>query len=211
MADAKNAEELYSRDKTEVEQAYAAYANHMKTLANQARLAAISPSLRQVKSPEAAKKYSKEVKELKDALVEAQKNSPRERQAQLLATSLVNSIVDTNPEYYKEPDHKKKLKAQELDYARKQTGAGKNRIKFTEKQWEAINAGAVSDSMLQSLLANADKDSYMSLALPKQIRLVMQNKQELSLFTKQVGHKKKLLMQLVFLLQLFQILLSNLC
>ena len=167
MGDAKNAEELYSRDKTEVEQAYAAYANHMKTLANQARLAAISPSLRQVKSPEAAKKYSKEVKELKDALVEAQKNSPRERQAQLLATSLVNSIVDTNPEYYKEPDHKKKLKAQELDYARKQTGAGKNRIKFTEKQWEAINAGAVSDSMLQSLLANADKDSYMSLALPK--------------------------------------------
>lgn len=168
MAEATDARTLLSAHPSEIEQAYATYANHMKALANQARKESLSvPS--QKYDPSAKKQYAKEVKELDEALIKAKKNAPRERQAQLLATSRINAILDEHPEY--EADDRRKVRGQELNIARSQTGAKKDRITFTEKQWEAINAGAVSESKLQQLLSNADKDSYMSLALPKKDRI----------------------------------------
>lgn len=164
MAEAKDARELLSNNPSEIEQAYAVYANHMKALANEARKESLS--VQPIKySPEAKRTYSKEVKELDEALVKAKKNAPRERQAQLLATSIINAELDKHPEY--ESDDRRKLRGQALNDARAKTGAKKNRIEFTERQWQAINSGAISDSKLKQLLDNADKDSYMQLALPK--------------------------------------------
>lgn len=167
MAETNDARTLMSKNPSEVEKAYATYANHMKTLANTARLASLDPTLKQVKSPEAAKKYSKEVQELNTLLVEAEKNSGRERQANILATSLINAAVASNKDYYSDKDHRKKLRTQCVNYARKKTGAKRHSIVFTDKQWEAINAGAISDTKLDTLIAAADKESYMKLAMPK--------------------------------------------
>lgn len=169
MADAKDANELLSDNPTKIELEYAKYANHCKALANEARKESLDPSLTLHTNSEAKKKYAKEVKELNEALVKAKKNAPRERQALLLATSRINAELDAHPEY--ESDKKKKLKGRAMLDARADCGALKDRIKFTEKQWEAINAGAVSASTLNELLRNADKDSYMNLALPKTDRI----------------------------------------
>lgn len=168
MEKVKDATELLSDHPNKIEQEYAKYANHMKALGNQARLEALSVGHITVNS-EAKKKYSKEVKELNEALVEAKKNAPKERQAQLIATSRINAELDEHPEY--ESDDKRKLKGRALNDARNEVGARKSRVKFTKDQWEAINAGAVSESTLTALLKNADKDSYMSLALPKTERI----------------------------------------
>ena len=43
----------------------------------------------------------------------------------------------------------------------------KTRVKFTEKEWEAVNHNAVSPSFLTQLLDNADSDNYTQLAMPK--------------------------------------------
>ena len=53
-----------------------------------------------------------------------------------------------------------------LKEARIDCNAQKDRIRFTEKEWEAIEHNAISPTKLSSMLANADPDSYKSLALP---------------------------------------------
>ena len=64
-------------------------------------------------------------------------------------------------------DDRRKLKGQALKQARIATGASKTRVKFTEKEWEAVNHNAVSPSFLTQLLDNADSDNYTQLAMPK--------------------------------------------
>lgn len=164
-----DANALLSENPNEIEKSYAAYANHCKALANQARKESLDPSLRLKMNPEAKKLYSKEVAELEEASIKAKKNAPRERQAQLLATSKINAALADHPEYSSE--ERRKIRGECLKDARIATGAQKDRIIFTPSQWKAINAGAVSSSKLEDLLANADKDNYISLALPKSSRI----------------------------------------
>ena len=166
---AEDIRKLMSKNPTEIEQAYGQYAIHLKQLGNEARKMSLDPSLKMTYSPTAAKKYATQVKELDDALVRAKKNAPRERQALILATSKIRAELAENPTY--DSDDKKKLRGQALKDARMATGALKDRVVFTPKQMEAINAGAISQSKLTQLLANADKDSYMKLVMPKNDRI----------------------------------------
>lgn len=168
MYEAKDARELLSTNPNEIERAYADYANHMKTMGNNARKAVLS-ARKEVsatkKDPVAAKKYAKEVKSLQEKLVVALKNAPKERQAQVIATAMVNAEYDKNPQMGK--DERKKVKNQALKYAREKTGASKTRVTFTDKEWEAVQHNAVSPSFLDRLLDNADQDNYTRLAMPK--------------------------------------------
>lgn len=164
MNTVKDARELMSQNPSEIEQTYAAYANHMKALGNQARLDSLrTPDLKY--SPEAHKEYAEEVKSLDAKLIKAKANAPRERQAQILATSIVNGEFNRRTDL--DSDEKRKIKGQAVKDARARCGAQKDRVKFTEKEWEAINKGAISKSKLEDLLDNADMDNVMSLALPK--------------------------------------------
>ena len=168
MADAKDAYELLSDNPSNKEILYADYANKMKSMANESRKEYLSvPKLEY--SPEARKKYADEVNSLDDKLIEAKKNAPRERDAQRLATSNINARLEANPDMSKE--EVKRVKGQALLSARAAVGAKKERVVFTDKEWEAINAGAISESKLKELLRNADSDSYKSLALPKSSRV----------------------------------------
>lgn len=161
---------------SEIEKAYAVYANHMHTLANNARKQTLT--IQPIKyNPIAAKEYSTEVKELKEKLLTAEKNAPRERQAQILASASYNARIKGLTDL--DSDDKRKIRGQELDLARKLCNANKERVTFTEKQWEAINKGAVTPTVLDKLLKNADKDNYMSLALPKQSSLTEAKRQRI--------------------------------
>lgn len=85
----------------------------------------------------------------------------------MIANSRVEAKKKANPELKDDKDHLRKIKGQELQIARAQVGAQKQRITPTEKEWEAIQAGAISSNKLQQILANSDKKTLRSFAMPK--------------------------------------------
>lgn len=155
---------------TAIENYYADYANKMKAMANEARKEAyMTPRLEYNK--EARNKYAAEVASLEDKYNIAKKNLPLERKANNLATSRINKILEDNPEL-KTKDKKEKmgkLRNQEINRARAEVGADSkgSKIVFTDREWEAIQAGAVSDSRLNLYLQKADPDRVKELSMPK--------------------------------------------
>ena len=150
-----------------VEVVYANYANDMKALANEARREMVNtPKLK--RDPQAAREYAEEVKQLDADLAIALKNAPRERQAQAIGTAMFKSILESNPEIKEDADKKKKYRGQYLRAARERVGASKKRIEITDREWEAIQARAISDSKLKRILENTDTDELKKRATPRQ-------------------------------------------
>lgn len=152
------------------ENAYADYANKMKTLANTARKEYLSTGRLQYDSG-ANKIYKNEVEELDRKLAKAEMNAPRERQAQAIANSVVKAKIQSNPELSDKANKKEleKIKQAALYDARASVGASgkENRIEITDEEWNAIQAGAISDNKLTSILRYADPDVVKQKALPK--------------------------------------------
>lgn len=151
---------------TKMEAVYGEYANEMKALANQARLESlhIKP---QKQNPTAREFYIAEIKELDHALAEAKKNAPLERKAQMLANKFFQMKKEDNPELAYDKDKIKKVKGQCLEEARYRVGAKKTLIDLTDRQWEAIQAGAVSSNKLEEILKNCDTDKIKQRATPR--------------------------------------------
>ena len=164
MAEAKDAYDLVSPARAPMELAYADYANKMKALGNEARKEWIStPSME--RSPSAAKVYAPEVESLDRKLTVALKNAPRERKAQIMAHVTVDMKVKANPNI--DDDHLKKIKSQALATERARYGAKKTPIEITPKEWEAIQAGAISTTKLSKILNNTDLDVIKQYATPR--------------------------------------------
>lgn len=176
LAETDNAHTLSSG--TPIEKIYADHSNRLKDLANQARLSAINTKTTPY-SPAAKVKYSDQVKSLEAKLNLALRNSPLERQAQIIANSVVSQKRTANPEM--EPSEVKKLKAQALTEARNRTGAKKTRIEITDDEWTAIQAGAISTNRLHQILNNADLDKVKQLATPKSRDKLNDNKKQQAL------------------------------
>lgn len=165
------------RTGTPKEIAYADYANNCKTLANKARKEAMSVDSYK-RDPAAAKLYSKEVESLNDKYLAAVKNSPKERTAQVLAnaavkrkTSWMRDIDDYEKAGYDKSDitkYKQKVVGQALNAARSRVGAEKPVIRFSNREWEAIQNHAVSATRFTQLLKYSDKDQVRALATPRQ-------------------------------------------
>lgn len=154
---------------TRMENLYAEHANSLKALANKARKEAVSQP-RVKKNPQAARRYSQEVAELKAQINVARKAKPLERQAQVIANGVVDAKVRSNPDMsYKD---RAKVTAMALKTARQRLGYDRNatRIRPTPLQYRAIQEGAVSQSMIDQILESADLDHLKSLAMPKQIQ-----------------------------------------
>jgi len=150
---------------------YAEYANVMKDLGNKARKEYLStPNLKRV--PEAAKKYKAEVDSLNIKLTEALKNAPRERQAQLLGNQIYNARKQANPDKEGDSEWASKAKAQSLSVAREQVGAKKKPINITDREWEAIQSGAISESKLKTILNNTKSEDIKKLATPRESRAI---------------------------------------
>lgn len=64
-------------------------------------------------------------------------------------------------------DELKKTRNQALAEARVRTGAKKTSVEFTDREWEAVQAGAISPSKLSQILQNADLDKVKALATPR--------------------------------------------
>lgn len=165
-----DAYELTSGTGNVKEAAYADYANFMKDLASQARIIYAKNERIQYNS-EAANQYRTEVDHLKAQLNEAQKNSPRERQANAIAAA----EVKRKKKLYEEEgltkeeinDHLKKDRQKALVAARSQVGSKRVSIDISDKEWEAIQSGAISENVLTSILRYADPDRVRELATPR--------------------------------------------
>lgn len=162
MAETKDAFTLSSG--TQIEEVYATHANKLKALANDARKSAVNTKAVPY-SPSAKQAYAAEVSSLNSKLNIAKKNAPLERQAQLLANTIVSAKRQAKPSM--DGDELKKIKGQALQEARLRTGAGKKMIKIEPKEWEAIQSGAISASKLEDILNNTDLDLVKQLATPR--------------------------------------------
>lgn len=153
------------RDKTnKKELAYANYANALKRMANEAR--AESRAIKPIPVSNAAKEaYAEEVASLNRKLRNAQMNAPKERRAQMIANEKANERIKSNPDM--DFEHRQRVKGQELLKARAEVGAKKDVIEITDREWEAIQANAISSSKLSEILANANQDKLKKLATPK--------------------------------------------
>ena len=155
---------------TPQENAYADYGNTMKALARKARKeAANTPPLKY--SATANKVYKTEVDDLLRSLSIAERNAPKERRAQAIANSVVKAKIQDNPELGDKANKKEleKVRSAAIDDARASVGAsGRNtRIHITDKQWQAIQSGAISDTRLRRILRYTDEDELKALAMPK--------------------------------------------
>lgn len=157
-----NAHDLSSG--TPIEKLYADHSNRLKAMANLARKEAVNTVVDK-KNPSAAKAFSKEVSELSAALDKAVRNKPLERQAQIFANDQIKARVAANPSM--EKAELKKLKGLALAEARARTGADKHQIQISDRQWEAIQAGAITPSRLKDILDNADLKKVKELATPR--------------------------------------------
>ena len=160
----EDAYELVSKANTPMERYYAEYANSMKRLANEARKASLNVGKVQ-RSSTAAKTYAAEVKSLDEKLMKAEANKPRERMAQIQTTLEVNAKIQANPDMDKSSI--KKAKQQALSRHREALGARREPVEVSEREWEAIQAGAISDNKLTRILKNADMDVIKQYATPK--------------------------------------------
>jgi hypothetical protein len=168
LGEARDAHTLSSG--TPIERIYADHSNSLKSLANEARRAAVNIKPTPY-SPSAKAAYSREVATLDAKLSLALRNAPLERQAQLLANAVVAAKRAAHPDL--EPADIKKLKAQALAEARARTKAKKMQIDITEQEWAAIQAGAISTNKLTQILNNSDLDKVKTLATPRATKILM--------------------------------------
>lgn len=167
MAEAKDARTLVSAAQHPMEMLYADYANSMKALGNQARKEMMATG-RIEKSSAAAKTYQAEVDSLLSKLNEAEKNSVRERQAARLANAEVKAKKASGE--IEEAGDVRKASQKAMTKYRQEVGAISRRernIKITDREWEAIQAGAISENKLKRILANADADELRQRATPR--------------------------------------------
>ena len=164
MAETRDAYSLISEADTPIERAYANYANKLKALGNQARLEILSTQ-KIPYSASAKETYFDEWKSLDAKLSIALKNAPRERQAQTMANAIVAAKKKDNPGMTK--GEIKKASQQALTQARALVGAKRETIKITDREWEAIQAGAISENQLKQIIDNADMDSLRQRAMPR--------------------------------------------
>lgn len=167
MAETEDAYSLVSGTKdntTRIESIYADYANDMKALANAARKEA-RKNLDIPYDPAARKTYSEEVASLTAALNIAKQNSPLERQAQLIGNKIAASKIRENPDL--DYEHKQRIRTMELQAARLRVGAKKKPIYISDREWQAINSGAVTKTFLRSILEESNLERVRELATPR--------------------------------------------
>lgn len=171
MAEVDDAHTLSSG--TVMEKIYADHANKLKDLANHARKTSLNVNDIPY-SPSAKKTFADEVRSLNASLAIAIRNKPLERQAQLLANKVVANKKKANPDM--NPDTLKKVKYQALEEARARVKAKKTKIKISDREWHAIQAGAISPSLLKKILQNTDNRELKQRALPRTSKLMSSQK-----------------------------------
>ena len=154
---------------TEKEELYANYANAMKAMTNKSRKEAANMQLPK-KDKEAEKIYAYEVETLNAKLQNAIASQTKERHAHAIASSIVKATISAYPDQFAGKDNKKerkKLEQTQLELARARVGAKSNRFDLTDKEYEAIQAHALSSNKVKQILNYVDKDKFAERTMPR--------------------------------------------
>lgn len=158
-----------------IEELYAAHANRLKALANEARLLSRTTGKLE-RNSNAAIAYADVVGKdgsLAKKIARAELEAPKERQAQLLAKSIMDTKIEDHPELKdkENADKRKKLASKALEEARDAVNGGvhekRYRIELTDREWEAIQSGAISDTMFQKVIRYSDSEKLKQRAMPR--------------------------------------------
>ena len=166
MAETDDAYTLVSDGRYQMEQIYADYANSMKSLANKARIEMVNTG-KIAYSKTAKDTYRKEVDSLMEKLNGALLNTPRERAAQRMANAEIQAKKKANQ---LEKGDEKKAGQKAISRYRVEVNAIKRRdrnIDISDREWDAIQAGAISESKLKQILDNTDTDKLRARATPR--------------------------------------------
>lgn len=144
--------------------AYARFANKMKDLARESRRIAVNTENLQ-RNPDAVKMYAKEVASLNASLKKVKANKYLERQAQMLGKKIYYAAIHEGV-YTKE--QQKRLQNECIAGARLSIGAKKPTIDISPNEWRAIDAGAVSSSILTQIINNTSLDTIRNYTMPRQ-------------------------------------------
>jgi DNA invertase Pin-like site-specific DNA recombinase len=167
MAETDDAYTLVSDARHPMEIVYADYANSMKSLDNSARMETVRTG-KIAYSASAKKTYKAEVDSLMGKLNDAKLNTIRERTAQRLANAEIQKkkkagqLVDNGDI--------KKASQRALTKYRQEVGSitrKKRNILITDREWEAIQAGAISENKLKQILDNTDVSELRARATPR--------------------------------------------
>lgn len=159
-----DAYELVRDRDNKIESAYADYANGLKSRAQTAR--ATARSIETVPtSPSAKAVYKDAVDSLKAKVRQIELNKPKERQALLIGNAIYDEHIASNPGL--DYEHRMKIRAQAMDKARAIVGSKKPSVEFTDREWEAIQSGAISKTIQEKLFQAADQDKLKKLATPR--------------------------------------------
>lgn len=156
------------------ENLYADFSNKLKAMANQARKEAANMKGIQ-RNPEAAKTYAPEVASLKEKYNNMIANKPKERKAMLIANANIKAkIQEQGLDPTIDKKEIKKISSVEMQRARDSAGASgrKSKVTFTDREWEAVQAGAISDNMLTKFLNSSDSDEIVKRAMPKNVAVM---------------------------------------
>lgn len=165
-----DARELISSKNTPIENVYADHANKLKSLANQARKDYLNIQPHKINTS-ASEVYKKEIDSLRGKVILAEKNAPLERQAIILTNGIIKAKfkeAKAKGERISDKDLKK-IKGQALNAAREKVGAKKQTIHLTDKEWQAIQSGGVSYSLLTKIINNMKDEELKSWAIPKTV------------------------------------------
>lgn len=156
------------------ENLYADFSNKLKAMANQARKEAVNMKGIQ-RNPKAAKTYAPEVASLKEKYNNMVANKPKERKAMLIANANIKAkIQEQGLDPTIDKKEIKKISSVEMQRARDSVGASgrKSKVTFTDREWEAVQAGAISDNMLTKFLNSSDSDEIVKRAMPKNVTVM---------------------------------------
>lgn len=172
MEEVQDAHDLVSAAKHPMELVYAEYANTMKNLARTSRLEYTSTE-KIAYDKDAARVYAKEVASLKEKVSNSSLNKPREREALRRANVEIEDkkaaeIAKTGTKM--KPGDIKKNSQLAVSKYRNEVAAVTRRnrnISITDKEWAAIQSGAVSETILTKILDNTDIAELRQRAMPK--------------------------------------------
>lgn len=108
----------------------------------------------------------------------AESNKPKERKAQILANVILAERKADNPHMSAEEEKKESGRA--LIQARDIVGAKKQPVVISEKEWAAVQAGAITPTKLRKILDNTSLDSVKALATPREHKAMTSNKVQLA-------------------------------
>jgi DNA-binding CsgD family transcriptional regulator len=176
MAKTDDAYTLVSEARHPMEIVYADHANFMKSLANKARKE-LAYTGKIEYDANAKRIYQPEVDSLMTKLNIALLNAPRER----AATRMANAEIQAKKQQglLTDKGDEKKAAQRAVSKYRAQIGAVKRsdrNIEITDREWEAIQAGAISEHKLKQILDNTDVDSLRQRATPRATTTLSQGK-----------------------------------